>query len=116
MHAVAPVLLAISLTLAACEGQVGPQGPQGPVGPAGPQGPQGPQGIAGVAGPKGDTGQQGPVGPQGPGGVSGLRVVAGEDITCNQDEVLVSIVCASGSPDGARCPSGGNATVLCLHK
>ena len=137
MRAVTPVLLAIALTLTACEGRVGPQGPQGPQGergPAGPPGPQGPQGIAGLAGPKGDTGQQGPIGPQGPpgekgppgergtqgakgeAGVSGLRVVAGENVACNQDEVLVSIVCASGSADGARCPSGGNATALCMRK
>jgi hypothetical protein len=131
MRAMTPVLLAMALTLAACEGQVGPRGPQGAQGergPAGPPGPQGPQGIAGLAGPKGDTGQQGPIGPQGqPGergaqgekgeaGVSGLRVVAGENVACNQDEVLVSIVCAGGSADGARCPSGGNATALCMHK
>ena len=42
--------------------------------------------------------------------------VTGENVACNQDEVLVSIVCASGSPDGARCPSGGNVTALCLRK
>ena len=53
---------------------------------------------------------------KGEAGVSGLRVVAGENVACNQDEVLVSIVCASGSADGARCPSGGNATALCMRK
>jgi hypothetical protein len=55
-------------------------------------------------------------GEKGEAGASGLRVITGENITCNQDETLVSLVCSGGSPDGARCPSGGNATALCLRK
>jgi hypothetical protein len=45
-----------------------------------------------------------------------LRVITGENVTCNQDETLVSLICTAGSPDGARCPSGGNATALCMRK
>jgi hypothetical protein len=131
MRPLIPLLIAVGFTLAACEGPVGPggkQGAQGERGPAGPVGPQGPQGVAGPPGPKGDTGPQGPMGPQGPPGEKGpqgakgepgfsaLRVVTGETVTCNQDEILVSLVCASGSPDCTRCSSGGNATALCMRK
>jgi hypothetical protein len=45
-----------------------------------------------------------------------IRVVIGSDtLTCNDDEVLVAMVCASGVPDGLRCP-GVSATGLCARK
>lgn len=37
--------VAVALTVAACEGPVGPEGPAGPEGPEGPAGPQGPAGA-----------------------------------------------------------------------
>lgn len=58
------VLLAMSTTLMACEGDVGPAGPTGSTGPTGPQGPVGPTG---------------PTGPQGPPGSSVGRVIYGVD-------------------------------------
>jgi hypothetical protein len=41
-------------------------------------------------------------------------MVSGENVACAADEVLVSLVCSSGAPDGARCP--GSATALCMRK
>jgi hypothetical protein len=43
-------------------------------------------------------------------------VVSGANVACNQDEVLVSLICPSGAPDGDRCPASGNATALCMRK
>jgi Domain of unknown function (DUF4394)/Collagen triple helix repeat (20 copies) len=57
----AALLSALSLVLAACQGDVGPTGPtgqtgaQGPAGPAGPTGPQGPTGPAGPIGAAGSN-------------------------------------------------------------
>ena len=101
-------------------GVAGPAGPQGPKGNLGQQGPQGATGPAGPQGPKGDSGPQGAIGPAGPAGpaaMAGLRVVTGErSVTCNQDEVLVSIVCSAGTADGTSCPSASTATGLCMRK
>jgi hypothetical protein len=72
-------------------------------------------GQQGPTGPQGPPGEKGPQGEKGEAGASGMRVLTGENVTCNQDETLVSLICASGSPDGARCPSGGNATALCMR-
>jgi hypothetical protein len=143
MRLFAPALLiAFAFALAGCEGPVGPSGPQGAAGPAGPKGdagppgPQGPQGVAGPVGPKGEPGAQGPTGGQGAQGApgpqgergppgpkgdpgpaaAGPRVVSGDNPACNADEVLVSLLCASGAPDGARCAAGGNATALCMKR
>jgi hypothetical protein len=73
-------------------------------GPAGPPGSTGPKGDPGAAGAKGDPGP------------AGLRLVVGDNVACGQDEVLVSLVCPSGAPDGGRCAAGGSATGLCMRK
>jgi hypothetical protein len=92
------VLIAVSLALVGCEQKPGPPGPQGEVGPPGPPG------------PKGDVGPQGSAGPA-------MRVVVGEkNVPCGDDETLVSIVCSSGAPNGATCPSASATTGLCVHK
>ena len=46
-----------------------------------------------------------------------FRVVqgSGDNVTCNVDEALVSLVCRSGSPDGEKCPAGA-ANGLCVRK
>src|SRR5262249_15859931 len=44
------------------------------------------------------------------------RIVSGEKtVSCNADEVLVSVICSEGSPVGAGC-SAGSPTGLCMHK
>jgi hypothetical protein len=92
------VLMAVSLALVGCEQKPGPPGPQGAAGPPGPPG------------PKGDVGPQGSAGPE-------MRVVVGEqNVSCGDDETLVSIVCPSGAPNGASCPTAGQTTGLCVHK
>ena len=126
----------LGLVLASCSGPQGPQGQAGPPGPAGPKGeagaaglagPQGPAGSKGEAGapgpagppgPQGTQGPQGEVGPAGPAGSSQFRVVTSSSgpVTCNDDEVLVSVVCSSGAADGAACSTGSSATGLCSHK
>jgi hypothetical protein len=73
-------------------------------------GPQGPQGQAGPPGEKGAKGDQGPPGPTGPKGDQGPTV------SCNDDEVLVSVFCSAGAPDGAECSTGITATGLCMRK
>ena len=114
MKAMCLVVAMLSLALASCSG---PQGPQGQAGPQGQQGAAGPTGPAGPAGPKGDPG---PEGVRGPAGASGpaLRVVTGEQrtVACGDDEVLVSVVCSAGSPDGPSCPAGTTMTGLCMKK
>ena len=80
-------------------------------------GPQGPQGQAGPPGEKGAKGDQGAPGPAGSAGSAGLRIVSGEKtVSCNADEVLVSVVCSAGAPDGAGCSAGSTATGLCMRK
>ena len=45
-----------------------------------------------------------------------LRIVSGEKkVSCNADEVLVSVVCSEDAPDGTGC-SAGSPTGLCRHK
>ena len=92
----------------------------------GPKGDPGSQGVAGPAGPKGESGQQGPQGPQGLQGPKGdpgapapasFRVVTGDSgVTCADNEVLVSLICANGSPVGAKCSASDQATGLCVRK
>jgi collagen triple helix repeat protein len=92
-----------SLALVGCGQKPGPPSPQGQVGPPGPQGPQGVAGPPGPAGPKGDPGPQGPPGPQGDQGASSraLRVVIGEKtVTCDEGEILVSVVCSAARLTG----------------
>ena len=96
---------------------VGCSGPQGPQGQAGPPGEKGEAGPAGPAGPQGDAGPPGPMGPSGSAGTAGLRIVSGEkSVSCNDDEVLVSLVCSTGAPDGPQCPAASTTTGLCMHK
>ena len=96
---------------------VGCSGPQGPQGQAGAPGEKGAAGPAGPTGPKGDQGPPGPMGPPGPAGVTGFRIVSGEKtVGCNDDEVLVSVVCSAGTPDGAGCPAATTTTGLCMPK
>ncbi len=46
-----------------------------------------------------------------------LRIVSGEKtVSCNADEVLVSVVCSEGVPNGAGCSAGSTATGVCMHK
>jgi hypothetical protein len=106
---VAVVTMALStFLLVACSG---PQGPQGQAGPAGEKGEKGDQGPPG---PKGDQGLPGPAGFA---GSAGLRIVSGEGtVSCNDDEVLVSVVCSAGAPDGARSSAGNTTTGLCMRK
>jgi hypothetical protein len=106
-------------------GAVGAQGPQGPAGPAGAQGPLGPAGTAGAPGPQGPAGPVGSPGPKGdagpkgdPGPAAALRVVTGTGtVRCGDDEALVSLVCANGAPDGAKCATPETAaTGLCMRR
>jgi hypothetical protein len=107
------------------QGVAGPAGPKGDRGPEGPQGPKGDAGAQGVAGPAGPKGDRGPEGPQGPKGDAGapaqasFRVVTGDSggvVACLDNEVLVSLICANGSPVGAKCSASGQATGLCVRK
>ena len=105
------IMALASFLLVACSG---PQGPQGQAGPPGEKGAKGDQGPPGSTGPKGD---QGPPGPAGSAGSVGLRIVSGvKTVNCNDDEVLVSVFCSAGAPDGAECPAGITATGLCMRK
>ncbi len=61
------LLAGLGLSLAACQGEVGPTGPAGAPGAPGPAGPAGP------------TGPQGPAGPQGPVGSANGRSIYGVD-------------------------------------
>jgi hypothetical protein len=46
-----------------------------------------------------------------------LRIVSGEKkVSCNADEVLVSVVCSEDAPDGAGCSAGSTTTGVCMHK
>ena len=92
-------------------------GPQGPQGQAGLPGEKGAAGPAGPMGPKGDQGPPGPMGPPGPAGITGFRIVSGKKtVGCNEDEVLVSVLCSAGAPDGAECPTASTTTGLCMRK
>ena len=107
----------LSLVLASCSGPQGPQGQAGPQGQQGAAGPPGPTGPAGAAGPKGEPGPEGPPGPAGASGPS-FRVVTGEQktVTCGDNEVLVSVVCSAGAPEGPTCAAGTTMTGLCMKK
>jgi hypothetical protein len=118
--------VAALLALAACDegkmgppGPLGPQGPQGVIGPAGRQGPPGERGNVGPAGAEGPQGPPGPPGPKGDNGpTAAFHVVTGAGtVRCSDDEVLVSLVCEKGAPDGASCTTAGTtATGLCVRK
>ena len=100
-------------------GPAGPKGDRGPEGPQGPKGDAGTQGVAGPAGPKGDRGPEGPKGDAGAPAQASFRVVTGDNggvVACSDNEVLVSLICANGSPVGAKCSASGQATGLCVRK
>jgi hypothetical protein len=107
----------LGVLVAGCSGPQGPQGEQGKAGA------EGPQGVAGAAGPKGDSGSPGPMGLPGPKGDAGppgstaFRIVTGAGtLACDANEALVSIVCATGAPNGAQCSDQSTATGLCVRK
>jgi len=55
------------------------------------------------------------VGFAGSGHAEDLRVVTGNpSVSCAENEILVSIVCAKGAPDGSKCPS--EAVGLCAAR
>jgi Domain of unknown function (DUF4214) len=65
-------------------------------------------GPQGAEGPKGEKGDPGPA-------ASVIRVVTGNpSVSCADNEILVSVVCAKGAPDGSRCPS--DAVGLCAMR
>jgi Collagen triple helix repeat (20 copies) len=119
---VAVGLVGLALSLASCGKDPGPKGETGPQGPAGPQGAQGVQGIPGMQGQAGAQGPQGPQGAPGPKGDKGeaaapVRPVQADGaVSCDANEILVSVFCPSGgSPDGTKC--GTSPTMgLCLKK
>jgi hypothetical protein len=103
--------------LVACSGPQGPQGQAGAPGEKGDAGPTGPMGPKGDQGPPGPIGQKGDQGPPGPAGITAFRIVSGDKtVGCNGDEVLVSVVCSAGAPDGAECPAASTTTGLCMRK
>jgi hypothetical protein len=114
------IIALAAFLLVACSGPQGPQGQAGPPGEKGAKGDQGspgPKGDQGPPGPKGDQGPPGPAGPAGSAGSASLRIVSGEGtVSCNDDEVLVSVVCTAGAPDGTKCSAGSPATGLCMRK
>ena len=72
------LIVALVMSVVACQGTVGPAGPQGQPGIAGPPGSEGPGGVAGPPGPQGQAGAAGPPGPAGSQGPMGARGPAGE--------------------------------------
>ena len=78
---------------------------------------RGAKGDQGPPGPTGAKSDQGPAGPAGSAGSAGLRIVSGvKTVNCSDDEVLVSLLCSAGVPDGAECSAGVTATGLCMRK
>ncbi len=97
-------IIAVILSIAACQGDAGApggQGPAGATGAAGPQGPQGPAGAAGQAGPTGPqgptgaTGSAGPQGPEGPAGATGPAGPQGPEGPAGDDAVVDEATVAS---------------------
>jgi hypothetical protein len=92
-------------------GTPGSKGERGDIGEAGPQGPAGPAGQQGAMGPKGDKGEKGDPGAS---VRSSFRSVSSENtIQCADGETLVSVLCATGAPDGAKCLGAGVG--LCMR-
>jgi hypothetical protein len=123
LSSITAIMMAIAV--AGCdEGKLGPQGSPGPSGPQGSQGPIGRQGAVGERGDPGSAGAQGPPGSPGPAGPKGdsatpaFRILIGVDTaSCAENEILISLVCASGAADGAKCATpGAAATGLCARK
>jgi hypothetical protein len=112
---IVPILFGIAVAFAGCSG---PQGPEGGQGPKGEKGDPGPPGIAGPKGEKGDPGPPGPKGEKGDPGPTAsatFRVVTGNpSVSCADNEILVSVVCSVGAPDGSKCTS--DAIGLCVRK
>ena len=111
------IMALATFLLVACSGPQGPQGQAGPPGEKGAKGDQGPPGPKGDQGPPGPKGDQGLPGPAGSASSVGLRIVSGEGtISCNDNEVLVSVICSTGAADGAKCSAGSTTTGLCVRK
>ena len=102
-------------------------GPSVHKGPAGTQGPPGTQGLPGIPGPKGNPGEQGPPGVPGPQGIPGpaqnnVRLVqeTGDSLSCNQGEVLASVLCGDGAAAAisqkrsAKCAAPNGVVGLCV--
>ena len=101
------VMVALILSLAACQGDAGPTGSMGPAGEQGPPGPPGPAGEQGLTGsmgpageqgppgPPGSAGEQGPTGSMGPAGEQGPSGPAGDTIRLDE-ATIASIVDAIG--------------------
>src|SRR5262245_32809784 len=105
MKLVPVLVLALSISLAACSREPGPKGDAGQQGPQGAQGVPGPQGMAGAKGDKGDRGDKGDKGEKGDTGNVNIRVVQSDaSVSCEAGETLVSAFCPSGGgADGAKC-------------
>jgi hypothetical protein len=66
-----------------------------------------------ACGPEGAVGPKGEKGDPGPAASATFRVVTGSSsVSCADNEILVSVVCARGAPDGSKCPS--DAVGLCM--
>jgi hypothetical protein len=120
MRTVLLSVVLLSLVVGGCSGPQGEQGKAGSSGPQGVAGPAGPAGSKGDAGPPGPVGPPGPKGDAGPGGPAGnaaFHAVTGTGpLVCGANEVLVSIVCSAGAPDGPQCPAPNTGTGLCVPK
>ena len=100
---IVPILFGIAVAFAGCSGPQGPEGGQGPKGEKGDPGPPG------MPGPKGEKGDPGPT------ASATFRVVTGNpSVSCADNEILVSVVCSVGAPDGSKCTS--DAVGLCVRK
>ena len=77
----------------------GPAGSAGPAGPPGSTGARGQDGARGELGAVGPPGPHGPAGPPGPAGQANIRLVqeTGDTLTCNEGEVLASVLCGNGA-------------------
>jgi hypothetical protein len=66
-------------------------------------------------GPQGPEGPKGEKGDPGPPSTATFSVVTGNpSVSCADNEILVSVVCAKGAPDGSKCPS--DAVGLCVMR
>ena len=90
-------------------------GPQGPAGQDGAQGPQGPKGDTGDIGPQGVQGETGPAGQDGAdatiNGQNTLNILAGTNISLDQQGTNLTINATGGSGGGATYTAGTNIEI-----